>query len=108
MRKYQVNFQKSKNGNVFKYGTKHLRVTIPNARSYVTASLYQIKNGHAKLIIVGQSKANHHTTTALRMAARNGQPLPVGKYRLLISADAGSSFSNGWKDSFSIVKKVLK
>lgn len=93
--KYQTNFVKGKEGNTLIYGTD-LWIRRVGVRSYVTAIL---RDAAGNVIQVDQSHLKDEDgdieTTRLEMYARDGQPLPRGKYSVETFGDSGSSDGTG-------------
>lgn len=104
--KFKTNFTKDpQRGNVIFYGQSYLWVQIEGVRSYVTAIL---RDSKLNVIQIDQSHENDEdgdiSTTRFELFARNGTPLPRGKYHLEYRGDSGSSDSIGISnDEFEIV-----
>jgi len=104
--KFKTNFTRdSQRGNVIFYGQSYLWVQIEGVRSYVTAIL---RDSKLNVIQIDQSHQNDEdgdiSTTRFELFARDGTPLPRGKYHLEYRGDSGSSDSIGISnDEFEIV-----
>lgn len=104
--KFKTNFTRdSQRGNVIFYGQSYLWVQIEGVRSYVTAIL---RDSKLNVIQIDQSHQNDEdgdiSTTRFELFARDGTPLPRGKYHLEYRGDSGSSDSIGISnDQFEIV-----
>ena len=99
--RYQTNFESDPTlGNVLTYGTRYLYGRINGARSYTSMIL---RDADKNVLDITQSNVDVQTCR-IRMAAKDGTPLPRGTYAIEMRADAGSGDSVGIKDDvFEIV-----
>jgi len=103
---YQTNFRQDKEkGNVIDYGEKYLWVKISGVKSYVTVILRNAKREPIQIDMSHElDEDNDVETTRLEMFAKDGKPLPRGKYFLQTQGDRGSSDAVGIKtDEFMIL-----
>lgn len=103
---YQTNFTKNTvKGNTIPYGQIYLWIKMAGVKSYISAIL---KTAEGVPIQVDQSSEmdedNDIETTRIELFARDGTPLPRGKYILETRGDRGTSDSVGIKsDEFEIL-----
>ena len=97
---YDTTFEHDKEkGNVVYRTTKYLYVRVEGAKSGHTVVL---KKENGNVVLIDQKAENQYSK--LQLSDRDGSPLPIGKYKLIVTAmTRGTSYTNSVEDEFEIV-----